>query len=102
MTTAEHGTSGRDTVPADVTDLLSAIVEALDLPLPSIEDIDERRHYRLLERRATDVRIALRSMLRHPDHPDLHHDAAYIRTCTAEQPVTYTAYDSARTGGEAR
>ncbi|MEU6165386.1 hypothetical protein [Streptomyces tanashiensis] len=100
MTTAERGTS--DMLPADVTNLLSAVVEALDIPLPSIEDTDERKYYRLLERRAMDVRISLWSLLRHPDHPDLHHDAAYIRTCTAEQPVTYTPFDSGRTGGEGR
>ncbi|MET9728484.1 hypothetical protein [Streptomyces zaomyceticus] len=100
MTSAGCGVNGREMLPADVTDLLSAIVEALDIPMPSIEDADERKHYRLLERRATDVRIAWRSLLRHPSHPDLHYDAAYIRTCTAEQPVTYTAYEPDRAGGE--
>ncbi|MGW5776047.1 hypothetical protein [Streptomyces sp. NPDC003863] len=89
--------SGPDMLPADVADLLTAIVEALDIPLPSIEDADERKHYQLLERRAMDVRIALQSLLRHRSHPDLRDDAAYLRRWTAEYPVTYTPFRSDRT-----
>ncbi|AJF66305.1 hypothetical protein SVTN_19840 [Streptomyces vietnamensis] len=92
--------SGRDMLPADVVDLLSAIVEALDIPLPSVEDTDERKHYQLLDRRTMDVRIALQSLLRHRSHPDLHDDAAYIRRWTAEYPVTYMPFRSDRTEEE--
>ncbi|MFJ6447105.1 hypothetical protein ACIQNV_10990 [Streptomyces hydrogenans] len=83
-----------DTLPADVADLLAAVAEALDIPIPSIETADERNHYRLLDRRTMDVRIALQCLLRHRDHPDLADDAAYIRSWTAEYPVTYTPFFS--------
>ncbi|MFF9503815.1 hypothetical protein [Streptomyces sp. NPDC014656] len=92
--------SESDTLPADVVDLLTAVVEALDLPIPSIETADERKHYRLLEDRTMHARIALQCLLRHRDHPDLPDDTAYIRRCTAEHPITYTPYDSARTEDE--
>ncbi|MFB7937353.1 hypothetical protein [Streptomyces sp. NPDC056049] len=87
-------------LPADVADLLTAVVEALDLPIPSIETVDERKHYRLLEYRTMHARIALQCLLRHRDHPDLADDAAYIRRCTAEHQVNYTPYDSDWTKGE--
>ncbi|MFF0484120.1 hypothetical protein [Streptomyces sp. NPDC004435] len=92
--------SKRDPLPADVADLLTAVVEALDLPIPSIETADERKHYRLLENRTMHARIALQSLLRHRAHPDLADDAAYIRRCTAEHPVTYTPYKSDRMEAE--
>ncbi|MFI8511252.1 hypothetical protein ACIGHB_08960 [Streptomyces sp. NPDC085460] len=84
-------------LPADVADLLTAVVEALDIPIPSIESADERKHYRLLEDRTMYALVALRCLLRHRDHPDLADDAAYIRRCTAETPVTYTPFRSDQT-----
>ncbi|MFE7582509.1 hypothetical protein ACFU5Y_13250 [Streptomyces gardneri] len=94
--------SERDMLPADVTDLLSAVVTALDIPLPSVEDGNDRKHYRLLERRTSDVRVALAALLAHPHYPDLCDDAGYIRDRTAQYPVTYTPFDSGRTGVEGR
>ncbi|MFF9341621.1 hypothetical protein ACF1CG_18000 [Streptomyces sp. NPDC014773] len=90
-----------DKLPADVAELLTAVVEALDLPIPSIESADERKHYRLLEDRTMHTRVALQSLLRHRDHPDLADDAAYIRRCTAEYPVTYAPFISSRADGGA-
>ncbi|MFJ5708897.1 hypothetical protein [Streptomyces sp. NPDC093105] len=84
--------SAPDMLPDDVADLLSAILAALDIPLPAVEDDSDRKHYRLLERRTADVRIALGALLAHPKHPDLRDDAAYIRDCTAEHPVIYTPF----------
>ncbi|ROQ32408.1 hypothetical protein EDD98_1392 [Streptomyces sp. PanSC19] len=92
--------SERDMLPADVAELLTAVVDALDIPLPAVEDADERKHYRLLDRRTMDVRIALQAVLRHRSHPDLREDAAYIRRWTAEYPVTYMPFRSDRTEGE--
>ncbi|MEU3073914.1 hypothetical protein [Streptomyces laurentii] len=92
--------SERVTLPADVAELLSAIVEALDLPIPSIDPADEHARYRLLERRAQFVAIALRGVLQYPDYPDLESDAAWLRRHTARFPLTYTAYvPSGRKGG---
>ncbi|MFJ5036136.1 hypothetical protein ACIQB5_51230, partial [Streptomyces sp. NPDC088560] len=81
-----------------VLDLLTAVVEALDLPLPSIDDRDERVHYRLLERRTTAVRIALASLLDSADHGILN-DAAWIRAAVEETPVTYAVFEPAPDGG---
>ena len=86
-------------LPADVADLLAAVAEALDIPIPSIETADECKHYRLLEDRTMHTRVALQSLLRHRDHPDLADDAAYIRRCTAEYPVTYAPFRSSEAGG---
>ncbi|MFE4663188.1 hypothetical protein ACFRFJ_41685 [Streptomyces hydrogenans] len=86
-----------DVLPADVADLVAAVAEALEIPMPSVDGADERKHYRLLENRTTDLLIALRSLLRHREHPDLAYDAAYIRRCTAHYPVTYTPFVRSRT-----
>ncbi|MCX4526743.1 hypothetical protein OG982_13870 [Streptomyces sp. NBC_01551] len=76
--------------------LLEAIVDALDLPLPSIEAADERLYYRLLERRALAVRIIIESNRAVTRDPRLAADA--IRTRTAEEPVTYTPYKDEKNG----
>ncbi|MGW5394741.1 hypothetical protein [Streptomyces sp. NPDC003952] len=75
---------------AAVADLLRAIVEALDVPLPSVADADERVYHRLLERRTSDVRIVLDVMLRMGGDP--WENASDIRRRTAEEPVTYTPF----------
>ncbi|MFE0651811.1 hypothetical protein ACFVZH_27535 [Streptomyces sp. NPDC059534] len=76
----------------DATGLLAAIVEALDIPIPAIDRADEREHYRLLERRATDVLIGLSALLRHPGAGALEDTARHIRRFTAHTPVTYTPF----------
>ncbi|MGW5850515.1 hypothetical protein ACWFQ8_21635 [Streptomyces sp. NPDC055254] len=77
-------------------DLLEAIVDALDLPLPSIEKADERLYYRLLERRALAVRIVIESNRAVTRDPRLAADAIRIRT--AEEPVTYTPFEPVKDG----
>ncbi|MFJ3826601.1 hypothetical protein ACIPWI_01420 [Streptomyces sp. NPDC090046] len=77
-------------------DLLEAIVDALDLPLPSIEAADERLYYRLLERRALAVRIIIESNRAVTRDPRLAANA--IRTRTAEEPVTYTPNEFEKNG----
>ncbi|WP_330261737.1 hypothetical protein [Streptomyces sp. NBC_00539] len=79
-------------------DLLDAIVEALDVPLPSIAEADERLYYRLLERRALAVRITLRANRNVSRDPRL--ATGTIRTRTAEEPVTYTPYEFEKDGEE--
>ncbi|MET9320770.1 hypothetical protein ABZX75_11370 [Streptomyces sp. NPDC003038] len=78
--------------------LLDAIVEALNLPLPSILQADERLYYGLLERRALAVRITLQANRTVSRDPRL--AAAAIRTRTAEEPVTYTPYEFDKDGGD--
>ncbi|MEU2155657.1 hypothetical protein ABZ532_11700 [Streptomyces sp. NPDC019396] len=77
-------------------DLLGAIVEALNLPLPSIAEADERLYLRLLERRALAVRIIIETNRAVSRDPRLAADA--IRTRTAEEPVTYTPYKAEKNG----
>ncbi|MEU9236841.1 hypothetical protein [Streptomyces subrutilus] len=78
--------------------LLDAIVDALNLPLPSITVADERLYYRLLERRALAVRIVIESNRAASRDPRYAADA--IRTRTAEEPVTYTLWEDEKDGGE--
>ncbi|MEU9082483.1 hypothetical protein [Streptomyces sp. NPDC048357] len=78
--------------------LLEAIVEALNLPLPSIAEADERLYYGLLERRALAMRITLQANRTVSRDPQL--AAAAIRTRTAEEPVTYTPYEFDKDGGD--
>ncbi|MFC7968351.1 hypothetical protein [Streptomyces cinereoruber] len=92
--------SERETLPADVVELLSAIAQALELPVPSVARADEREHARLLDSRATDVLVTLSALLRYPDYPTLQVDAAYLRKRTADTPVTYTPYRFGEQGGE--
>ncbi|MEU4355691.1 hypothetical protein [Streptomyces virginiae] len=77
-------------------DLLNAIAEALNLPLPSIAAADERDYHRLLERRALAVRITLEANRAVSRDPRLAADAIRIRI--AEEPVTYTPWKDERDG----
>jgi len=87
------------TLPTPVTDLLAAVVEALDIPLPSIDDADERAYTVLLERRATLVRIQLAALLDFPN-VDISRDAAELRSYASLAPVTYAVYESTTDGGQ--
>lgn len=86
-------------LPAAVTDLLAAVVEALTVPLPSTEQADERAYHRLLEQRTTDVRIILATLLDYPDVP-IDNDADDVRARIAATPVTYALYEPAADGGQ--
>ncbi|MEU7067742.1 hypothetical protein [Streptomyces sp. NPDC046161] len=79
------------TLKASYADLLAAIVNALDVPLPSLAEADERTYYQLLERRASDVRVVVAVNLSHSRDPWL--AASEIRRRTAEGPVTYTPFE---------
>ncbi len=79
-------------LPSAVTDLLTAVVEALTVPLPSTDQADERAYYRLLEQRTTDVRIILGSIVDYPDVP-IDNDAADVRARIAATPVEYALYE---------
>ncbi|MCP3758732.1 hypothetical protein [Streptomyces sp. TBY4] len=75
---------------AAVTDLLRAIVEALDVPLPSLADADERAYHRLLAHRTSDLRVTLAVLLSRGGDP--WENASIIRRRTAEEPVTYAPF----------
>lgn len=90
-----------DSLPTPVTDLLAAIAEALDLPLPSTDLADEQAYRVLLVLRASHVRILLEAMLDHP-HVAIDEDAADVRTHIAQNPVTYTTFDEEKATAETR
>lgn len=80
---------------ADVRDLLTAVLEAIDIPRPATVGGDEP-HNRLLNARAMHAKIALQNLL--DDGPDLGPawSAKYLRERLAEHPVTgYVTADQA-------
>jgi hypothetical protein len=79
-------------LPDDVAALLAAVVEALTIPLPDTNNEAERAHYTLLQRRTTEVRVALATTLDFPEQALLRQDAAYLRASTAKTPVTYPVF----------
>jgi hypothetical protein len=76
---------------SEVVDLLSAIRDALDVPLPGLRPEDESAYYRLMEQRVNAVRCTLQGLLAYPGRltPD---SAEYIRASAALSPVTYATY----------
>lgn len=86
-------------LPPAVSDLLAAVVEALTVPLPTIDEHDERAYNRLLVRRTSEVRIMLGSIVDHP-HVPIDNDPADIRARTADTPVTYALYEPEADGGQ--
>lgn len=78
----------------EVLDLLTAIRDALDVPLPTGGEEAERAFTDLLERRRTAVHGSVAALVA-AHGPDLHAvtwDAEFIRRRTADLPVTYTVY----------
>lgn len=82
----------RQPLTGDVTALLTAVVDALTIPLPSLDAAAERAHYALLQRRTLEVRVVLEVLLDQPGAVDLVRDAKVIRERTAATPVTYTVW----------
>ncbi|MGC5344551.1 hypothetical protein [Streptomyces sp. DT171] len=79
----------------EMAELLAAVVAALDLPIPSVDVADERAHDRLLELRATDVRIVLDTLIRFSSSPgSVARNAAEIRRRTDREPVDYAPFVS--------
>src|SRR5882757_1019329 len=56
---AKDTRKGESTLPSDVLDLLAAIRDAVEVPLPSNEPADERAWHQLMYRRLTDLRVSL-------------------------------------------
>lgn len=86
-------------LPEPVRDLIAAVVDALDIPLPSTDAADERAYHRVLALRTTDVRIMLATLLDFPDVA-IDKDPAALRARTAAVPVTYGVYEDVQDGGQ--
>lgn len=76
-------------LPADIAALLAAVCDALDIPLPGIDDADERARTQLLVTRSARARIAVECVL--AGH-DVANNADWLRETTADTPVTYTPW----------
>ncbi|MEU5707897.1 hypothetical protein [Streptomyces flaveolus] len=82
-------------IPAPVRDLLTAVLEAIDLPHPATFGGSEA-HDRLLNERAVHARIALRSVLDR-DPATVEWTASYLRERIAKHPITgYVTVDQAQ------
>lgn len=82
----------------EVLDLLSAISEAMAVPLPAPGAGNEHAYQSLMERRMTFVRCALEAMLapgaiRSQGRVLSREDASWLRRHIAISPVTYRAYE---------
>ncbi|MEV8565659.1 hypothetical protein AB0436_08785 [Streptomyces sp. NPDC051322] len=84
--------SDRPVLDEAVTELLAAVVAALDLPLPALDADDERAHHRLLELRALDVRVVLDVLTRSQYPGAVAESAAEIRRRTTTEPVNYAPF----------
>jgi hypothetical protein len=76
-------------IPADVVDLLAAVVTALDVPIPASGD-DERKFTQLLERRRTAVHVVLADVVASGEITV--YDATAIRKRVEASPVNYEPY----------
>lgn len=82
-------------IPADALDLLAAIRDALDVPLPGLTDADQRAYQAVMRRRLSEVHIVLDVALE-PQWVgtlDPAREAATIRQRAADSPVTYTVWN---------
>ncbi|MCC3652714.1 hypothetical protein LIX60_14835 [Streptomyces sp. S07_1.15] len=87
-------------IPAPVRELLAALADAVDLPLPDITDADERRAGYVLRDRARSAVVVARTVLDNGHDPA--HAAAYLRRRTAETPADYQPWRGPLNGGEGR
>lgn len=83
-------------LPADVRELLTAVVDALDVPLADRAE-DDPRHARILNRRTADVRIIAAAVIKGDGIADC---TRQLRGWIADSPVTYTVYVPAPAEGE--
>lgn len=100
-TAAKDSRKAESTLPSEVLDLLAAIRDATDVPLPSVDPADERAYQRLMFQRLGDLHSSLAVVLsaKWADTLDPAAEAAYIRKRTALAPVTYTLWKGAPGGG---
>lgn len=80
-------------------DLLAAIGEHADLPMPGITDSDIRAHSRLATDRTRRITTAIRFIREEGHTPS--ETAAWLRQQAAENPATYTQHTPVVTDGDA-
>lgn len=77
-------------LPAPVRDLLAAIADSLDLPLPGLTERDEEEAARLMRVRARRIHNAARLIL--DEGHTVTRSAEWIREMTVDTPVNYTPW----------
>lgn len=77
-------------LPGPIRELLTAIRDALDVPLADMP-ADDAARAELLTYRASDTRVVLDLLLR---HGDVAHHTARLREWAAEHPVTYRTWQA--------
>lgn len=75
-------------LPPAVTELLTAIRDALDVPLAD-RPVDDKQRADLLTRRAADTRVIVELLLA---RGDVEHHMVRLREWTDEHPVTYSTW----------
>ncbi|MFJ1864082.1 hypothetical protein ACIOD1_05575 [Streptomyces sp. NPDC088097] len=88
------------TMKAGYADLLAAVADALDVPLPSLAATDEDAYRQLLEHRTSIVRSTMQANLKHSRDPWL--AASQIREHCAAYPITYTPFEYLTVSGDDR
>ncbi|MFM9595733.1 hypothetical protein ACKI1J_24265 [Streptomyces scabiei] len=78
-----------DTVPGPVRELLAAIVETLDLPVPAPEAAAAAVHQGILDDRVQYVRLAIDAILTGTAHEGIEWEAQFLRTQAAKRPPAY-------------
>lgn len=78
-------------LPLAVTELLTAIRDALNVPLAD-RPVDDQQRAELLTRRTADTRVILELLLKHDG--DVARSAARLREWTAEHPVSYATWQA--------
>jgi hypothetical protein len=92
-------TGAESTLSSDVRDLLAAIRDALDLPLPAVDALGGwEKRARLISSRAVAIRTAAAVAVRTnaPHVPTL---TKSIREAIDSHPVSYPAWEPAQDGG---
>ncbi|MBN3928937.1 hypothetical protein IQ279_04660 [Streptomyces verrucosisporus] len=84
-------------IPTPVRELLAAVLEAIDLPMPDITETDERRAAAVQRDRTRVAAIVTRGVLERGHDPG--HGAAYLRRRVAEVPADYCPWTGPQQGG---
>ncbi|MFP8885028.1 hypothetical protein [Streptomyces mangrovi] len=84
-------------ISAPVRELLAAVLEAIDLPMPDITEADERRAAVVQRDRTRVAAVVTRGVLECGHDPG--HAAEYLRRRTTETPADYRPWQG---GGEGR
>lgn len=82
-----------------IRELLAAMAENADVPLPALDPAAERQYMRLLERRMGNLAAVLETLInvrfRELDDSRFQGQAQMLRKWAAESPVTYELYKPA-------